>query len=244
MILLDEIVQFCEEAGPELAIVYVTAIAGNNRSKKFDAPFKVIEGKDAKKNGWDLYDFLGDWAEKAQRVTLDGRGVKATERVLYRTVRAPIEDDNSSVALVNALERTTLASVGVMEQSVESSKALTAAVTAASDAAVKAIQAAGQQLDKVQELFISEIKDARSGERAAREAVLNERDGKHTAELAFAEAEAEHKAGQETVFESYAKDPKKIAALFLLAKQAAGFLLNTKETGLVKALTDGAKAGT
>lgn len=239
MLLLADIEQFFAEAGAELETVHCTAVSGNNRSKKFD-PFRLADHADEGNPAWCFFDLLGEWQGKATRLVLDGRAGKGI-RVLYRTIHAPIEETDTSAALVNALERTSVAMVGMVEQAVASQRALTAAVTTANDSSVAAIKAATSQLDKVQELFVSEIKEARSEERKARGDVLAERDGKHCAELALAEAEAENKLGQESVFSAYAKDPQKIAALFLLAKKAAGWVLTAKEQGIAGALTTGAK---
>jgi exoribonuclease R len=238
---MADVEDFFKEAMKDgLETVHAIAVSPNNRTHKFE-PFRIAEHQENGNIVWDFFgDFLGDWSSKANRLVLDGRGVKGI-RVLYRTIYAPVEETDSAAALVNALERTSVAMVGMVEQAVASQRALTAAVTTANESSVAAIKAATSQLDKVQDLFLSEIKDARAGERSAREAVLNERDGRHTAEVAFAEAEAEHKAATESIFDAYAKDPQKIAALFLLAKKAAGWLVTAKDSGVVKALTDGAK---
>jgi hypothetical protein len=242
MLLMQDIETFFAEAGDELTTIHAFAFAANNRTHKFD-PYRLADhcselGDNPAAAAWDFFDSLGDWQNKAVRLVLDGRGAKGF-RVLYKTITAPTEENDSATALVNALHETSTTMMAMVEQSVQSQKALTTAFQGAHESSLRAIEAASAQLGKIQDMFITEVAAARAGERAARSEIMVQKDEACLAKVAFAEAEAEHTAEKQSLFDEYARDPKKLGALFLLAKGFLRFAIDTKEQGLAKALTPG-----
>lgn len=222
MVTLDAIRNYLDNAGPDLRKVYVTAVC---RGRHKDLGSVVIEeGEEGEESAFRLFDMLKEYQEKLDCVILDGRGVKGA-RCKYQQVKAEKDDADGTLALVEALERQSRASVEGMSAIVEGNKTLVATIRELTQGTMAAMKQTAEVVQGTRDLFVAEVRAAREEAAKERERMVTVVREKHEAEIAFVEAEAEKEGTKESVWEFYMKNPDKIAAAVTLLKSAGRGLL-------------------